>query len=159
MMAMGQAAYLGVGAYVAAILNILLGVNFYLALLAAAIVSAFAAAVTLLPLLRIGGFLLRAGDAWREFRVFRHLPQSSATHRRQRGSLRSAIAGPARLAGSALRHDARNRDCLRAIVPAHRGVAARARAAGDARPAGCARRARQGSSALSDDRLDASRQG
>ena len=35
MMAMGQAAYLGAGAYVAAILNILLGVNFYLALLAA----------------------------------------------------------------------------------------------------------------------------
>lgn len=59
MMAMGQAAYLGVGAYVAAILNILLGVNFYLALLAAAIVSAFAAAVTLLPLLRIGGFTSR----------------------------------------------------------------------------------------------------
>jgi branched-chain amino acid transport system permease protein len=56
MMAMGQAAYLGVGAYVAAILNILLGVNFYLALLAAAVVSAFVAAVTLLPLLRIGGF-------------------------------------------------------------------------------------------------------
>src|SRR4030088_1408264 len=56
MMAMGQAAYLGVGAYVTAILNILLGVNFYLALLAAAIVSAGAAAVTLMPLLRIGGF-------------------------------------------------------------------------------------------------------
>lgn len=56
MMAMGQAAYLGVGAYVAATLNILLGVNFYLALLAAAIASALVAAVTLLPLLRIGGF-------------------------------------------------------------------------------------------------------
>ena len=56
MMAMGQAAYLGVGAYVAATLNILLGVNFYLALLVAAIASAFVAAVTLLPLLRIGGF-------------------------------------------------------------------------------------------------------
>ena len=36
MMAMGQAAYLGVGAYVTATLNILLGVNFYLALLIAA---------------------------------------------------------------------------------------------------------------------------
>src|ERR687896_341866 len=32
MMAMGQAAYLGVGAYVAAALNILLGVHFYFAL-------------------------------------------------------------------------------------------------------------------------------
>ena len=56
MMAMGQAAYLGVGAYVTATLNILLGVNFYLALLLGSIASALAAAVTLLPLLRIGGF-------------------------------------------------------------------------------------------------------
>jgi ABC-type branched-subunit amino acid transport system permease subunit len=56
MMAMGQAAYLGVGAYVAATLNILLGVNFYLALFVASIASAFVAAITLLPLLRIGGF-------------------------------------------------------------------------------------------------------
>jgi branched-chain amino acid transport system permease protein len=56
MMAMGQAAYLGVGAYVAATLNILLGVNFYVALLVASIASALIAAVTLLPLLRIGGF-------------------------------------------------------------------------------------------------------
>ncbi|HEY1362710.1 MAG TPA: branched-chain amino acid ABC transporter permease [Xanthobacteraceae bacterium] len=56
MMAMGQAAYLGVGAYVAASLNILLGINFYVALVAAIIAGALAAAVTLLPLLRIGGF-------------------------------------------------------------------------------------------------------
>src|SRR5262249_25722162 len=56
MMAMGQAAYLGVGAYVTATLNILLGVNFYLALLLGALASALAAAVTLFPLLRIGGF-------------------------------------------------------------------------------------------------------
>jgi branched-chain amino acid transport system permease protein len=56
MMAMGQAAYLGVGAYVTAALNILLGANFYLALLLGVIASAFAAAITLLPLLRIGGF-------------------------------------------------------------------------------------------------------
>src|SRR5262245_8302003 len=56
MMAMGQAAYLGVGAYVAATLNILLGVNFYFALFVALIASAFVAAITLLPLLRIGGF-------------------------------------------------------------------------------------------------------
>ena len=56
MMAMGQAAYLGVGAYVTATLNILVGFNFYLALLVGSIASALAAAVTLLPLLRIGGF-------------------------------------------------------------------------------------------------------
>jgi branched-chain amino acid transport system permease protein len=56
MMAMGQAAYLGVGAYVTATLNILLGFNFYLALLVGSIASALAAAVTLLPLLRLGGF-------------------------------------------------------------------------------------------------------
>jgi ABC-type branched-subunit amino acid transport system permease subunit len=56
MMAMGQAAYLGVGAYVTATFNILLGVNFYLALLLGASASALAAAITLLPLLRIGGF-------------------------------------------------------------------------------------------------------
>ena len=46
MMAMGQAAYLGVGAYVAAGLNILLGVNFYMSLVAAtlggAVVATFA---------------------------------------------------------------------------------------------------------------------
>ncbi len=56
MMAMGQAAYLGVGAYVAAGLNVLLGVNFHLALLAALLVSGAVAAATLWPLLRIGGF-------------------------------------------------------------------------------------------------------
>jgi branched-chain amino acid transport system permease protein len=56
MMAMGQAAYLGVGAYVTATLNILLGVNFYFALLLGAVASALAAAITLLPLRRIGGF-------------------------------------------------------------------------------------------------------
>jgi branched-chain amino acid transport system permease protein len=53
---MGQAAYLGAGAYVTATLNILLGVNFYLALCAAVLSSALLAAVTLLPLLRIGSF-------------------------------------------------------------------------------------------------------
>jgi branched-chain amino acid transport system ATP-binding protein/branched-chain amino acid transport system permease protein len=56
MMAMGQAAYLGVGAYVTATLNILLGVNFYFALFLGAVASALAAAITLLPLRRIGGF-------------------------------------------------------------------------------------------------------
>jgi branched-chain amino acid transport system permease protein len=56
MMAMGQAAYLGVGAYVTATVNILLGLDFYLALLLGMLASALVAAVTLLPLLRIGGF-------------------------------------------------------------------------------------------------------
>jgi branched-chain amino acid transport system permease protein len=56
MMAMGQAAYLGVGAYVTATLNILLGVDFYLALLLGMLAGALVAASTLLPLLRIGGF-------------------------------------------------------------------------------------------------------
>jgi branched-chain amino acid transport system permease protein len=56
MMSMGQAAYLGVGAYATATLNILLGVNFYLALLIGSITAAIVGAITLLPLLRIGGF-------------------------------------------------------------------------------------------------------
>src|SRR6516164_7976842 len=37
-------------------LNILLGVNFYLALLIGSIIAAVVGAITLLPLLRIGGF-------------------------------------------------------------------------------------------------------
>ena len=56
MMAMGQAAYLGFGAYTAAGLNILLGVNFYVSLVAALLLSGGVAALTLAPLLRIGGF-------------------------------------------------------------------------------------------------------
>jgi branched-chain amino acid transport system permease protein len=56
MMSMGQAAYLGVGAYVAASLNIFFGINFYLALMAALLASAIVGCITLLPLLRIGGF-------------------------------------------------------------------------------------------------------
>jgi ABC-type branched-subunit amino acid transport system permease subunit len=76
MMSMGQAAYLGVGAYVAATLNILLGINFYLALLAATIASALTAAATLLPLLRIGGFyfaLATLGVNFVFFDIFRNL--------------------------------------------------------------------------------------
>jgi branched-chain amino acid transport system permease protein len=56
MMSMGQAAYLGVGAYVAAMLNIFVGVNFFLALLIASLTAAAVGAITLVPLLRIGGF-------------------------------------------------------------------------------------------------------
>jgi len=55
MMSMGQAAYLGVGAYVTAALNILFGVNFYLALLIGLMAAGLVAAITLLPLLRVGG--------------------------------------------------------------------------------------------------------
>ena len=43
MMAMGQAAYLGFVAYTAAGLNILLGVNFYLSLVAALLLSGLVA--------------------------------------------------------------------------------------------------------------------
>jgi branched-chain amino acid transport system permease protein len=76
MMAMGQAAYLGVGAYVAATLNILLGVNFYFSLVAATIGSAVIAALTLLPLLRVGNFyfaLATLGMNFVFFDLFRNL--------------------------------------------------------------------------------------
>jgi branched-chain amino acid transport system permease protein len=56
MMSKGQAAYLGAGAYLAAMLNIFVGINFYLALLVASIATAFVGAITVLPLLRIGSF-------------------------------------------------------------------------------------------------------
>ncbi len=56
MMAMGHAAYLGVGAYTAASLNIFLGVDYFTCIAAAAIVSALVAVLTLLPLLRLEGF-------------------------------------------------------------------------------------------------------
>ena len=76
MLAMGQAAYLGVGAYVTATLNILLGINFYLALSVAVIASALVAAITLLPLLRIGSFyfaLATLGVNFVFFDIFRNL--------------------------------------------------------------------------------------
>ncbi len=76
MMAMGQAAYLGVGAYVTCTLNILLGVNFYVALFAATIGSAVIAALTLLPLLRVGSFyfaLATLGVNFVFFDLFRNL--------------------------------------------------------------------------------------
>ena len=55
-MAMGQAAYLGVGAYTAAILNIFFGVNYVLAMAAATLAGCVVAVLTLLPLLRLSGF-------------------------------------------------------------------------------------------------------
>jgi ABC-type branched-subunit amino acid transport system permease subunit len=56
MMAMGHAAYLGVGAYTAATLNIFLGVNYFPAMAVATLVGAAVAVLTLLPLLRLSGF-------------------------------------------------------------------------------------------------------
>lgn len=56
MMAMGQAVYLGVGAYAAAILNIYLGVNYFVAMALATLVTGVVAVLTLLPLLRLSGF-------------------------------------------------------------------------------------------------------
>jgi branched-chain amino acid transport system permease protein len=56
MMAMGHAAYLGIGAYTAAVLNIFLGVDYFSAMAIAALAGAVVAVLTLLPLLRLGGF-------------------------------------------------------------------------------------------------------
>jgi branched-chain amino acid transport system permease protein len=56
MMAMGQAAYLGVGAYTAAGLNIFFGIDFFTASLAGAAVATAVAVLTFLPLLRLDGF-------------------------------------------------------------------------------------------------------
>ncbi|MDP2619999.1 MAG: branched-chain amino acid ABC transporter permease [Hyphomicrobiales bacterium] len=56
MMAMGQAVYLGFGAYVAAALNIYLGVNYFVAMVVAALASGAVAVLTLVPLLRLSGF-------------------------------------------------------------------------------------------------------
>jgi len=52
----GHVGYLAAGAYIAAILNILLGVNYYLAILLALAGTAVFALLTLLPLLRLGPF-------------------------------------------------------------------------------------------------------
>ena len=56
MMAMGHAAYLGIGAYTAAGLNIFLGVDYFSAMAIAALAGAVVAVLTLLPLLRLNGF-------------------------------------------------------------------------------------------------------
>jgi len=56
MMAMGHAAYLGIGAYTAASLNIFFGVDYFSAMVIAALCSAVVAVLTLLPLLRLQGF-------------------------------------------------------------------------------------------------------
>ena len=70
LMAMGQAAYLGVGAYTAAVLNIFFHVPFPLAMLAAMIVSAIVAAATLAPLLRLEGFYFALGTLGLNFLFF-----------------------------------------------------------------------------------------
>jgi branched-chain amino acid transport system permease protein len=56
MMAMGQAVYLGVGAYAAASLNIYLGINYFVAMALATVATGAVAVLTLLPLLRLTGF-------------------------------------------------------------------------------------------------------
>ena len=52
----GHVGYLAAGAYIAAILNILLGLNYYLTIPVAIVGTAIFALLTLLPLLRLGPF-------------------------------------------------------------------------------------------------------
>ena len=52
----GHVGYLAAGAYIAAILNILLGVNYYLTIPVAIVGTALFALLTLLPLMRLGPF-------------------------------------------------------------------------------------------------------
>jgi branched-chain amino acid transport system permease protein len=70
LMAMGQAAYMGIGAYTAAVLNIFFHVPFPLAVLAAAIVSGVVAAATLVPLLRLEGFYFALATLGMNFLFF-----------------------------------------------------------------------------------------
>ncbi len=70
LMAMGQAAYLGVGAYTAAVLNIFFHVPFPIAALAAMAVSALVAVATLLPLQRLEGFYFALGTLGLNFLFF-----------------------------------------------------------------------------------------
>ena len=154
MMSMGQAAYLGVGAYATATLNILLGVNFYLALLIGSITAAIVGAITLLPLLRIGGFyfaLATLGVNFVFFDIFHNLaPRVEGSEGLYGLQLPDLLASSA----PALCHHGCGRHRLRAVVPRRRDIAARARTAGDARSAGRPRGAREGSSPLSTAHLD-----
>lgn len=56
LMSLGHVGYLAIGAYTAATLNILWGVNFYYTIPAAIVVTAAVAGVTVVPLLRLGAF-------------------------------------------------------------------------------------------------------
>lgn len=70
MMAMGHAAYLGVGAYTATTLNIFLGVNYLLTIPVAAVVTAAVAVVTVIPLLRLNGFYFALATLGLNFVLF-----------------------------------------------------------------------------------------
>jgi branched-chain amino acid transport system permease protein len=56
LMTLGHVGYLAIGAYTAATLNILMHVNFYLTIPIAIVVTAAAAYLSILPLLRLGAF-------------------------------------------------------------------------------------------------------
>lgn len=56
MMTIGHVAYLAIGAYTSAILNVLFGVNYFLTLPAAVVVTALFALATVYPLLRLNTF-------------------------------------------------------------------------------------------------------
>jgi branched-chain amino acid transport system permease protein len=98
MMAMGQAVYLGVGAYAAAILNIYLGVNYFVAMAAAAVISGVIAVATLLPLLRLQGFyfaLTTLGLNFVAFDLFNNLaPRAEGSEGLYGLALPAALATP-----------------------------------------------------------------
>ena len=106
MMSMGQAAYLGVGAYVTAILNIFGGIDFYIALVVAAVTSALAGAVTLFPLMRIGGFyfaLATLGVNFVFFDIFHNLaPRVEGSEGLYGLKLPTLLASPAPLFATTL---------------------------------------------------------
>jgi branched-chain amino acid transport system permease protein len=98
MLAMGQAAYLGVGAYIAACLNIFLHVNYFAALAIGALGSAAVAMLTLLPLLRLEGMyfaLATLGLNFVFFDIFHNLaPRVEGTEGLYGITLPAALASP-----------------------------------------------------------------
>jgi branched-chain amino acid transport system permease protein len=98
MLAMGQAAYLGVGAYVAACLNIFLHIDYFAALAIGAIVSGAVAMLTLLPLLRLEGLyfaLATLGLNFVFFDIFHNLaPRVNGTEGLYGIKLPAALASP-----------------------------------------------------------------
>ena len=142
------ASRLGVGAYVTATLNILLGVNFYFALL----LGAVAARSPPPSCCRcgIGAYFALAtlGVVRVFFDIFHNLaPRVEEMKASTACNCRACSPRPARV-----RRHAGDRRALCAAVPA-RGASPLGRAR-DARPAGCARRPRQGSAPLPDGRMD-----
>ena len=106
MLAMGQAAYLGVGAYAAASLSIFLGVNYFVAMAIAAVVSGIVAVLTLLPLLRLEGMyfaLATLGLNFVFFDLFHNLgPRVEGTEGLYGVVLPSLLASPAAQFATAL---------------------------------------------------------